>query len=330
MKDQITVVGIDYPCLDYIVGTDRLPPTNGEADIDCESWQGGGMVPTALVALGRLGVRSGLMGISGDDIYGRYCAADLERHNVDTSRVLVDPGSTTDFCICVAERSTQGRSFITRWGNRRKLTPADLDADYIVGAKVLHLCGVMDEVNVAAAKIAKAAGVTVAIDADRYSPLTEEHLDLIDVLIANQNFYETRYTDGTPEENCKSILARGTKVAVFTMGEKGGFGCGAEGFFAWNAHKITNLVDTTGAGDVFHGAFLYAMLQNKSWKDCAKFASAVSAIKCCRLGGRAGIPTVEITEHFMKTGQILPGDFDQREAYYRNGLSAVLEETPCP
>lgn len=335
MRETVTVVGIDYPCLDYIVEVDHLPGTNDEIDIDNESWQGGGMVPTALVTLGRLGVRTGLIGVIGTDIYGTFCIKDLERHQVDTKHIVIDEEGTTDFCISVAERSTKGRSFITRWGSARRLTAADLDEEYISGAKYLHLCMEMNELNVAVARIAKKAGVRVVFDADHYSELTEQNMELIDVFIASEKYYRKKFPSdfsdvnrdasrpALAEENCRSVLEKGPSIVVFTLGDKGCVGMGEEGFFHLNAFHPGPIVDTTGAGDVFHGAFIRALLDGKTTKECAQFASAVSAIKCLRLGGRAGIPDLKTTEEFLKTGVVGRCDFEERERYYRSGLSKV-------
>lgn len=319
------VVGVDYPCLDYIVETQRLPKTNDEVDIENDSWQGGGMVPTALVALGRLGVRTGLIGVVGSDIYGEFCLADLERHSVDTSCIVKDPEKTTDFCISIAEKSTGGRSFITRWGNCRRLTPEDLQKSYIGKASYLHLCMEMNEINVCAAKIARQQGTRVVIDADHFSPQTEENLDLIDVFIASEKYYRVRFPDGDPEENCREIMKKGPSVVVFTLGDKGCIGVDKNGFFSLEAFHPGPVVDTTGAGDVFHGAFIKGLLDGKTAGECARFASAVASIKCLRLGGRAGIPDLQTTEQFLQTGIVGPCDFTSREAYYRNGLLTLLD-----
>lgn len=322
----IQVVGVDYPCLDYIIETERLPKTNDEVDIRKESWQGGGMVPTALVALSRLGVRSGIIGVMGDDAYGAYCLADFKRHHVDTTMIVEDPGTTTDFCISVAERSTNGRSFLTRWGNCRRLRREDLSEAYIAQAEYLHLCMEMNEINVQAAKIAKQNGVKVVIDADHYSERTEAHLDLIDVFIAGEKYYRAGGRDKEPEAYCKEILAKGPSIVVFTLGSNGCIGMDQNGFFEVDAFHLQPIVDTTGAGDVFHGAFIKGLLDGKSAKECALFASAVAAIKCLRLGGRAGIPDLETTERFLQTGQVGLCDFQVREEYYRSGLAALLQQ----
>ena len=124
---MIEVVGIGDPIMDFLIHTNRIPVTNGVSRLKDYSWQGGGKVPTALVALGILGVRTGIIGVVGADAFGRFCIDDFKRHNVDTSRLIVDPNGRTTFCICLSEQESQGRSFNGRGSTVRKLTVDDLD-----------------------------------------------------------------------------------------------------------------------------------------------------------------------------------------------------------
>lgn len=318
------VIGIDYPCLDHLVDIDRLPGTDGETEIHRQSVQGGGMVPTALAVLGRLGVETAIQGIVGDDLYGRFCAEDLRRHGVDVSRLVQDPGRTTDYTICAAERETGGRSFLVQWGDRRRLRKEELDREVIEGAEYLFLCGEMDEINLEAAQMAKRAGKKVFIDADHYAASTMEHLDCLDVVVASDFFRKKLGADRELEAVCDEILSRGPELVVFTLGSRGSAGKGRKApFFQVPACRVP-VVDTTGAGDVFHGAFLYGLLQGWTGADCAQFAAAVAGIKCMYLGGRAGIPSLETAQRFLKTGELDREELEERQAFYQKGLEWLL------
>ena len=111
-------------------------------------------------------------------------------------------------------------------------------------------------------------------------------------------------------------MAKGPSVVVFTMGDKGCIGCDENGEFKLDAFKLGPIVDTTGAGDVFHGAFIKGLLDGKSAVECARFAGATATIKCLQLGGRAGIPTLETVENFLRTGVVEEADFRERVEYY--------------
>ena len=106
---------------------------------------------------------------------------------------------------------------------------------------------------------------------------------------------------------------------MFTFGEKGCIGMTKGGYFELPVYKV-DVVDTVGAGDVYHGAFLAGLLKGYSAEYTAKLASAVSAIKCTRIGGRAGIPDLETAQHFMETGVINYTDIDARVEFYKRGI----------
>ena len=309
------VVGIDIPVVDFLVSVDKIPQTNSMAHLDDLSWQGGGKVSTAFAALGRLDVETGMIAVLGDDHLGRFCIEDFRRHNVDTSNIIVEPGRTSTFCICLAESETQGRSIIARMGTCRRLSVDDLNRDYIVSAKVLHLSH-MCPASRQAAIWAREAGMKVVFDADYFHPEVIDNLELIDVFIASEFFYKSMYSSGSPEENFRHISSRGPEAVVVTLGEKGCMGLGDGIFFKTPAFKV-KVVDTTGAGDVFHGAYIYGMLKGWSPEEAVRFSSAVSAIKCTRIGGRAGIPDLKTVKRFLEDGFIDYSDIDRRVEFYR-------------
>ncbi|NLO83121.1 MAG: carbohydrate kinase family protein [Clostridiales bacterium] len=321
---MIEVVGIGDPIMDFLIHTNRIPVTNGVSRLKDYSWQGGGKVPTALVALGILGVRTGIIGVVGADAFGRFCIDDFKRHNVDTSRLIVDPNGRTTFCICLSEQETQGRSFIGRGSTVRKLTVDDLDKAYVTQGRFLHLSD-MDQPSRQAAVWAREKGVTVAFDADYYHPEIEGNYELIDVFIASEFYYNAVFKDDNYEKNCKSIQEQGPEIVVFTFGERGCLGVYGDKYFKIPAFKV-EVMDTTGAGDVYHGAFIYGLLQGWDVEYTARFSSAVSAIKCTRVGGRAGIPDVPTVEKFLKDGVIDYTEIDRRVDFYREYMFNLSSE----
>ena len=315
---MIKVVGIGNPVMDFLIHTKRIPVTNGVSGLEEYSWQGGGKVSSALVALGRLGVDTGIIGIVGADAFGRFCIEDFKKHQVDTAKLCIDPEGQTSFCICLSEQETQGRSFIGRGSNIRGMTIDDLDKDYIMQGQFLHLSH-MNPLIRQAALWAKDKGLTVVFDADHYQHEIEKNYDVLDVFIASEFYYKSVFQDDHYEINCKRIQAQGPNIVVFTFGEHGCLGVYGDRFFKIPAFSV-KVMDTTGAGDVYHGAFIYGLLQGWDIEDTARFASAVSAIKCTRVGGRAGIPNLETVEKFLKDGTIDYTDIDQRVAYYREKM----------
>src|SRR5271157_6079540 len=306
----LDIIGIENPVMDYNILINKMPERGGFAQLKDYSWQGGGNVGSGLVAAARLGAKCGIVGIVGDDVYGQFCIDDFKRHNIDTSHLLKDPGTKNSLCICVAEIDTMERSFIAKGGTRRQPTKKEIDRDYIVTARYIHL-GPMNEPSVQAAIWAREKGIPVVDDAGYFEQTTEANTDLIDYFVGSRHYYNGLFKDENYEKNCKTIQKRGPKTVVFTLGAKGVVGLDGDKYFEIPAFKNITVVDTTGAGDVFHGAFIFGLMQGWDAEKTSKFSSAVSAIKCTRLGGRASIPDYKTVQTFIKTGKIDYTDIDK-------------------
>jgi sugar/nucleoside kinase (ribokinase family) len=316
----IDIIGIENPVMDFNALINKMPEPGGFASLQDYSWQGGGNVGSAIVAAARLGAKCGMVGIVGDDAYGQFCIDDFKRHNIDVSHLTKDTGNATSLCMCLAESETMERSFIAKPGTRRQPNKTELDKKYISTAKYIHL-GPMGEPQVQAAIWAREMGVTVVDDAGYFNPDTDAHTDLIDIFVGSRHYYNGLFKDDNYEKNCREIQKRGPKIVVFTLGAKGCLGIDSnDKYFTLPAFRNISVVDTTGAGDVFHGAFIFGLLQGWDIEKTSKFSSAVSAIKCTRLGGRAAIPDYKTVQNFLKTGDIDYTEIDKRVEFYREGM----------
>ena len=313
---SIDIVGIGYPCLDMVVKIPHLPQSGSTMPMHRYLYQGGGTVSTALTAASVLGASTGIIGLVGDDSAGRFCLQDFQMNGVDTSHIKMDPSSETAVNICLSESENCQRSFLSYESAFRFLKPEEIDESYIAQAQWLHLAR-MDETSVAAARLARKNGVRVMLDADLYDPRTEKFSELIDVLIASEEYYHGRFQNDSYEENCKKLCEAGPEIAVITLVARGCVAAQNDKVYMVPAFQKVSIKDTTGAGDVFHGAFLYGMLQHWETERILRFASAVSAIKCTRLGGRTGIPDLKTVEHFLNAGAIDQQYLENREAAYR-------------
>lgn len=295
------VVGIGNIVIDFLINIAFLPGENQRTDIlDCY-WQGGGMAATALAALSRLGADTGMLGAVGGDRYGEFCLSDLEFFGVDTSHVLRDPAGTTAFSAVLSDNRTHGRNILHKAPRTESLELNEDNREYIAAAKYLHLCDTRP-VSYAAARFAKSRGVRVVIDADRFDPCNLDLLPYIDAFIACEECYFRLFPDGGDfETNFRNIQAQGPEIVAATLGKKGVRVLASGGYFELPALPVT-VRDTTGAGDVFHGAFIYGLLQDWDPLKTAEFAGAAAALKCTRIGGRAGIADLETTMRLMETG----------------------------
>ena len=317
------LIGIGDPFLDLVVHIDALPKSNTNCKMKSHCFQGGGPVPTAVVAASRLGLKTALVGSVGDDLFGKLSLSDLEYNKVSTSEMKVAKGKKSNFCVCVTEEAVGGKEFVVYTGNADEVTTGELDRDLIKSAKMLH-CGLMTKAAVDACDIIHSVGGKVSIDAPYFAEHVYNNYRCYDIFICSEMYYDkmcaTLSLDhGDYEGNLRSIQSKGPDIVIATFGEHGSKGVYGDKYFEMPAFRV-DVCDTTGAGDVFHGAFDYYYLQGMSVEDCARYASAVSAIKCTCPGGRAGIPTANVVEKFIKEGVIEYGDIVERIKHYENGI----------
>ena len=311
------VVGIDTSCVDLNINLDSYPAAGANADIKNTSWQGGGKVASGMVACARLGAKCAMMGCVGDDIFGKFIVHDFKKHGIDTSTIKVKEGESS-FSVVVSEREEGSRTILHRSGSGARYSFDDIDQELLTSAKYFFICQADDVIN-RAVDTARNAGVKIFIDADGYSDAIMAMLPKIDVFVGSEFFYNALFSDNNYEINCRKIMAMGPQIVVFTLGDKGCTGVSGEGFFKLPAFKV-DVVDTVGAGDVFHGGFLNGLLAGRTVEDAARFGSAVAAIKCTRIGGRAGVPDMDTVNRFLQDGFIDYGAIDARVKYYERGL----------
>jgi sulfofructose kinase len=291
--------------LDVLIRLGEMPTWERGARIEGFSLDGGGPVGTACVAASRLGARTGFVGIAGNDVVAELKLQSLRENGVDTSRVAIRDRPETQVVIVYVNEDTGERIFsrLRRFGDD-PLTPAELDREYLTSAAWLHLDGSHTEAAIAAAQWMHEAGKQVAIDcgktdATSISSHLRELLRHVDVLICGQGFGRalTGHTD--PWTAGEAALAFGPDIVVQTEGVGGSYSVSAEERFHTPAFEV-EVLDTTGAGDVFHGAYLVGLLRGWPLETIAQFASAVAALKCTHLGGRRGIPSFEETAAFLE------------------------------
>ena len=318
MEKKWDVIGLANPILDMVLEMERLPESNTNCRLYEACFQGGGNVTTALAVCGMLGLRSSVLGVVGDDMAGNANIADFKFNHVDTTHLIVDPGKRTNLCVCITERYNKGKEFLSRGGDCRQLEVADLDEGFIKSARMLHI-GLFTPAVVQACEWIHESGGKVSIDAAYYRPDIYENYRHIDVFIGSETYFDAMGGGKDVEAAMRAIQKQGPETVIFTFGSKGCCGVCADKYFEMPPFKV-DVVDTTGAGDVFHGAYDYAYLQGWDAARCARFASAASAVKCTHLGGRAGIANLATLTRFLETGVIDDAEIKERVCRYRRGF----------
>lgn len=292
------IVGLGYSAVDYLGIAPAYPALDAKVELEELSVEGGGVVATAMVAAARLGAKVSYIGAMGDDPFGSFALSELRREGVDTGGVVIRPGASSPFSLIVIDRPSGKRNIFWSRSGLVPLSPQEIDREHILSGKVLHLDNHEPAAAIEAAGWAKEAGITVLIDAGSVRPGVRELLGHVDVLVASHRFAQEYAGEGDAMAAARAMLKGRIRISVVTNGEHGCACATADESFEVPSFKV-DVVDTTGAGDVFHGAFSFGLARGWDVRTTATFASAVAAIKCTRLGGRQGIPTFEQAVSFL-------------------------------
>ncbi|MCA1850702.1 MAG: carbohydrate kinase family protein, partial [Acidobacteria bacterium] len=262
----------------------------------------GGQTASAIVALQRLGMRTAYAGRFGSDMEGRFGLQSLRGEGVDVEFSEIIEGARTQVGYIIIEAKRGERTVI--WGRDERLAYDAHDAPVKLAgrARVLHLDSHDPLACARMAREARAAGTIVSADIDNVYPGLPELLPLIDVLISSKEF--PRLLTGMTDAHAALVEIKARYGCALVGLTKGGRGatvlCEGE-FLETPAFQVPGgCVDTTGAGDAFHGGFLYGLLQGEDIESSLRIGCAVAALGCRSLGARAGLPTRAELKAFLK------------------------------
>jgi sulfofructose kinase len=303
--EGLDIVGLGLTVLDVLVRLKDMPTWEQGGRMSAFALDGGGPAGTGTVAAARLGARAGFVGTAGNDPVARIKLDSLREHGVDISRMVIRDRPETGVVLVYVHEETGERVFAGLGAlGIGPLRPEELDRDYITSAEFLHLDSFHREAALQAAQWMHAAGKRVCIDCSRTDgrPCPPQTLDLlrhVDILICGSNFGLSATGQRDLWAAGEAMLALGPSIVVQTEGADGSYTVTAEERFHTPAFQV-EVVDTTGAGDVFHGAYLVGLLKGWDVRTVATFATAVSALKCTKLGGRRSIPTYDQVIGFLQ------------------------------
>ena len=282
------VIGIGVGCLDQLILWEDMSAPVHRAKIIGYDAQGGGMAATAMVTVARLGGQAEFWGAVGTDWAADLILKGLEAERVDTSQVRRVEGWCGPLMLVGVDHRSGERHFQRFTGLCDPVGPVG-SFDRLRGAACLLTDLTRPETDLALAREARRLGVPVVADVEGTRPHAPEVLPHVDYAITSQESAE-RVGAGTDlRAACEAIRALGPPCVVVTLGAEGLVFLDGETFGRMDAFPV-EVVDTTGAGDVFHGAFCYGLTEGLPLQRNLAFASAAAAMKCRRLGGRAGIP----------------------------------------
>lgn len=279
------VVGLGACVLDTLIVCDKYPTEDTKQKAESVFVSGGGPVGNALVVMSKLGVKADVIGAFADDNAGTYLLEDFEKYNVGIRNAVRVQGTASFTSYIVLSENTQTRTCVFDRGtvpdNAENVCRAAID-----DADVLHLDGNYLQSAIAAAKYAKEKGVKVSLDAGGLYPNIETLLPYVDILIPSAEFAQGLTGKTSIPEAMQELWERyKPEILVVTDGSKGGYYYQNGEAVHYDSVKV-KAIDTNGAGDTFHGAFVAAYCRGNDLKECCRFASAVAGFKCAHKGVR--------------------------------------------
>ena len=332
-NEVIDIVGIGASTLDRFIVVDHFPTGREVQEAISSTTDGGGPVATALATAGKYGSRTVMIDRIGDDMVGRYILEDFHKYNVNTEGIQVDADAKSGTATILVKQKTGERAVFFERSTATEPDFLEVHKQLIEDAYILHINGRHRQLMRSAMAVAKEAGTIISLDggAQRYDedmkPITEaSHI----VIVARD--YAEKYTGTTNlEEACRIIYERGALIAGVTDGANGSYFVWPDGT-SYRCEPFTQatVVDTTGAGDSFHGAFLANLVHTINYikgqdttstteHDCASihavellkacahsdlekaaiFASAVASLNTQGIGGRSPLPTLKSVQELI-------------------------------
>ena len=301
-----SVAGLGQCSLDYLCAIDAYPPPDTKCEFDDFLVQGGGPVATALVVLARWGMSARFAGVVCPDAFGRAILQGLEDERVDTSTVLVRQGNRSQFAFICVEQQTGRRTIF--WGrpNASSFPATDIPDNFLNDIDALHLDGLFLEASLHLARKARERRIPVILDAGSLRPGMMDLIRCTDHLIAAENFFCHFSPESPLEARLGKLKLMGPEIVTVTLGHRGSVSLWEETPYLLPALRV-RARDTTGAGDVFHGAYTYGLLQGWSPPERIRWATVAAGLSCRSMGGRSGIPTLrEVEERLCEAGPFVP------------------------
>jgi sulfofructose kinase len=293
------ILGLGCVCYDMLAVIPELPAWEAVEYITEYQVQQGGIAATATVAASKLGAPAEFIGAIAPGFQGEFLKENFRKYGVACDRIRVFEDGISQFAVVLIHKTTGRRTFINNRGvqDRTELFTGDLD---LAGVGIMLLDGYYFDTTLRIAGQARKQGVVTITDlAQRnFHPKMGEYLSLIDYPILPEMYVKAYCQLEDPLEAGKRMYRPNNKAFIVTCGDQGAHIITAEGTDFVPAFKITP-VDTTGAGDVFHGAFAFALWKGYGLREAVIFASAVSALKCTKMGGQSGIPDFNETVQFI-------------------------------
>jgi len=298
---KFQVIGFGENAVDQVCKVPEFPRHDTKVQMEKMLMLGGGTIATACTLCARYGLRTRYVGRVGDDEKGDFARRELDAEPMDCV-IEVVPMASSHFSLIIVDRPTGGRTILWERDPRLLYAEGELSPKALVEGQILHLDGNDVAASIQAATWARENGMRVFLDVDKVQDNVDQLLSLVDFAIPSVEFVKNFSGSEDWREGLRTVKEYCRGLVVVTLGEQGSAVLWEGDIHKYKAFPIKT-VDSTGAGDVFHGAFIYGMLQGWPLGRCMKFSNAAGGLACTRLGARSAIPTLEEVLSLEKTYQ---------------------------
>jgi sulfofructose kinase len=304
---KIDLVGVGLNATDTLIRVSQYPARGSKVESPSVDILPGGQVATAVIACQRWGMRTRYVGKLGDDSAAALHRDEFARAGVDV-QIVQAPGSVSQQAFILVDPQGE-RTVIWQRDERLALQPGELKPEWITNARALLVDGYDTAAAITVAGWARDTGVPVIADLDDVYPGVESLLENIDYLIVSRDFPERLCGEANLQDSLPSLQRRyRCRLTAATLGSDGVLAWDGERFHYSCAYRVP-VVDTTGAGDIFHAGFIYGLLQGWPLQRQLDFACAAAAVNCTGLGARGGIRSIDAIKDLLANGARYPAAY---------------------
>ena len=299
---EFDAVGFGLNAVDHLIVVPEYPAFDTKIRFTEHEKSAGGQTASAMVSLQRLGLRTAYAGRFGSDAEGRFGLSSLECEGVNLDFAETIDGADNQIAFIIIDARSGERTIVWDRDERLAYRPDEAPVELAKRGRILHLDAHDPPACTVMARAARAAGIIVTADIDNIYEGLPELLPLIDVLITSSEFPHRLTGISDLRAALVEIKARyGCAVVGVTLGARGALVYCEREFVRSPAFAVPGgCRDTTGAGDAFHGGFIYGMLHDDDLETCMKLGNAVAALKCRTLGARTALPTADELKDFCQ------------------------------
>ena len=284
----VDIVGVGLNATDTIIRLPHFPAFNSKVEFRISEVLPGGQVATAVTACARWGLGGRYVGKIGDDDAGRLQQNEMKKSGIE-AHWIVAPDCQSQSSFILVDGESGERTVLWKRDARLELLPSEIEREWVVRARLLHVDGHDCAGATLAARWAREASIPVTADLDNLYPGVEVLLENVDYAIASREFHTRLLGEQDPLLSVPATARRfGCRLSAATLG--------TDGVLAWDGSRFhyspafdVKPVDTTGAGDVFHAAFAYSLLRGDELPRSLEFSCAAAGLSCLGMGARGGI-----------------------------------------